>query len=166
MGSRGLGDRRGVAAAHGRRGTRIFCSGAHHRESRHLIPLRRPSLRVPVAQRCSAARVRFAAPTTGAPLLLRAVVPASQSRRAAPPGIRCSAISSSCERREPDESRQNIIGDDHETNDKKDVATRNALPGRVQSAAACGRGTKWANLHHDRFPRRCPDSDLGHQCCR
>jgi len=62
------------------------------------------------SQPSSAARVRFAA------CLLRAVLPINPSRRAAPPGIRCCPISSPYQRREPDETRQNIIGADYEGN--------------------------------------------------
>jgi hypothetical protein len=41
---------------------------------------------------------------------LRAVPQPYSSRRTAPPGIKNNTVSSSCERREPDRSRQNIIG--------------------------------------------------------
>jgi len=43
-------------------------SGTHHRESRHLVPAAPPVIVLAIAERCSAARVRFAAANTAAPL--------------------------------------------------------------------------------------------------
>src|SRR5215472_3008523 len=56
----------------------------------------------------------FAAPRhkTPRPCILRAVLHANSSRRTAPPGIKNNPVSSSYQRREPDCSRQNIIGDE------------------------------------------------------
>ncbi len=47
-------------------------------------------------------RLRFAAANYAAPCLLRAVLQLSKLRRAAPPGTRCKAVSSSYPRRKPD----------------------------------------------------------------
>ena len=76
------------------------------------FPLRRPSSVCAVAERCSAARVRFAAANVAAPLPpARRSAEDQWSRRTAPPGTRSKAVSSSYQRREPGCSRQNIIGE-------------------------------------------------------
>jgi hypothetical protein len=86
-------------------------SGTHHGESRHLAPAAPSVVGRLIAERCSAARVRFAAANAAAPL-----PPPRRSawQRFATDGSAGNQMQRSffvLQRREPGCSRQNIMGD-------------------------------------------------------